>query len=41
MPKKIIYEVTVFSDEDADQLIAELKSVAGIEPVRIEEIPNK
>lgn len=39
MPKKIIYELTVSSEEEQQQLIEELRSVAGIEPTRIEEIP--
>lgn len=41
MAKKIIYELIVSSEEEQQQLVEELRSVAGIEPVRIEEIPNK
>lgn len=41
MAKKIIYELIVSSEEEQQRLVEELRSVAGIEPVRIEEIPNK
>lgn len=41
MPKKIIYELIVSSEEEQEQLVKELRSAAGIEPVRIEELPEK
>lgn len=41
MAKKIIYELIVSSEEEQQQLVEELRGVAGIEPVRIEELPEK